>query len=124
MDIQASNVVSTIGPNHLNGSSPLRPQPAGTSRTEPLPAAGKAPATQGEPVSKQALQDAVATTNQFVKNVTNAVEFSIDKDSGDTVVKVVDTATKEVIRQYPSEEMLTIAKALDKIQGLLIKQKA
>ena len=40
------------------------------------------------------------------------------------IVKVMDNATKEVIRQIPSVEMLAIAKALDKIQGLLIKQKA
>ena len=32
--------------------------------------------------------------------------------------------TNEVIRQIPSEEMLEIAKALDRLQGLLVKQKA
>lgn len=48
--------------------------------------------------------------------------FSIDDDSGRTIVKVVDNATKEVIRQIPSEEILSIAKALDRLKGLLIKQ--
>ena len=76
------------------------------------------------PVDQAKLQDAIKATNDFVKPISNAIEFSMDEDTGETVVKVVDTATKEVIRQIPSEEMLNIAKALDKIQGLLIKQSA
>jgi len=40
------------------------------------------------------------------------------------VVKVVDLETKEVIRQIPSPEVLEIAKAVDQLQGLLIRQKA
>ncbi|MFD2272939.1 flagellar protein FlaG [Undibacterium arcticum] len=39
------------------------------------------------------------------------------------MVKVVDQRTQEVIRQMPSPEALEIAKALDKMQGLLIRQK-
>jgi len=40
------------------------------------------------------------------------------------VVKVVDKETKEVIRQMPSKEVVELAKALDKLQGLMIKQTA
>ena len=39
-------------------------------------------------------------------------------------MKVVDASTDEVIRQIPSEEIISIAKALDKLQGLLVEQKA
>ena len=50
--------------------------------------------------------------------------FSIDDDTGRTIVKIVDSQTDEVIRQMPSEEVLAISKAIDKLQGLLIKQQA
>jgi len=40
------------------------------------------------------------------------------------VVRIIDRATKEVIRQMPSEEMLSIAKALDSIKGLFVTQTA
>lgn len=50
--------------------------------------------------------------------------FSIEEDTGKTIIKVVDSSTDEVIRQIPSEEIITIAKALDNLQGLLLKQKA
>ena len=87
------------------------------------PASEKTPADQ-PPASKAQLQSAVNAANDFIKPINNAVEFSLDKDTDTMVVKVMDIATKEVIRQIPSEEMLAIAQALDKIQGLLIKQKA
>ena len=77
-----------------------------------------------QPVNQAQLQDAIKATNDFVKPINSTIEFSMDKDAGELVVKVVDNTTKEVIRQIPSEEMLIIAKALDKIQGLLIRQKA
>ena len=77
-----------------------------------------------QPASEDQLKDAVKAANDFVQPINNAVEFSLDKDSDRMIVKVVDTATREVIRQFPSEEMLALAQALDKIQGLLIKQKA
>jgi flagellar protein FlaG len=56
--------------------------------------------------------------------VASDIQFSIDEDTDTTVVKIVDRNTQEVIRQIPSEEMLEIAKALDRLQGLLIRQKA
>lgn len=74
--------------------------------------------------NRQQVEDAVKAVNEFIKPLNNSLQFNIDDDTGKTVVKVVDMATKEVIRQFPSEEMLSIAKAIDKMQGLLIQQKA
>lgn len=74
--------------------------------------------------SRQQVEEAVKAVNEFIKPLNNSLQFNIDDDTGKTVVKVVDMATKEIIRQFPSEEMLSIAKAVDKMQGLLIQQKA
>ena len=88
------------------------------SKTDDAASAG------GQDVDATQLASAIEKVQDFTKTVANELKFSIDEDSGQTVVKIVDTATDEVIRQIPSEEMLAIAQALDKIQGLLIKQKA
>jgi flagellar protein FlaG len=40
------------------------------------------------------------------------------------VVRVVDTATDQVIRQIPSEVALAISQSLEKLQGLLVRQQA
>ncbi len=73
---------------------------------------------------KKTLTDAVDKLKNFVQSATSDVSFSIDEDSGIRVVKVVDKETKEVIRQMPSKEAVELAKALDKLQGLMIKQTA
>ncbi len=80
--------------------------------------------TQKVEANRQQLEEAVKQVNDFVKPINNSIQFSLDDDTGKTIVKVIDLATKDVIRQFPSEEMLSIAKALDKMQGLLIQQKA
>jgi flagellar protein FlaG len=54
----------------------------------------------------------------------NSLSFSIDDSSGKVIVKVTDAATGEIVRQIPSEEMLEIARSIDKMQGLLLKEKA
>lgn len=83
------------------------------------------PVTAAEAAPAQAeVYEALKTINKTVQAMAPSLEFSIDADSKRTVVKVVDMDTKEVIRQMPSVEALEIAKALDRLQGLLIRQKA
>lgn len=54
----------------------------------------------------------------------SALEFSIDKDTGRVVVRIIDRATQELVRQIPMEELLTLAKALGRLEGLLLDTKA
>ena len=70
------------------------------------------------------IKKATEQINKFVQQFDRNLQFSVDEDSGLHVVKVIDNKSKEVIRQMPTEEMLAIARALDKLQGLLIKDKA
>ena len=74
--------------------------------------------------TQEDVDQAVQKINETMQTFSQKLEFSVDKDTESVVVKVVDKDTKEVIRQIPSEELLQIAKALDKLQGLLIKDQA
>ncbi len=73
---------------------------------------------------EQRLADVVNDVNEFIKPINNSLQFSIDDESGTTVVKVIDRETEEVIKQIPSEEMLALAKAIGQLKGLLVKQQA
>ncbi len=73
---------------------------------------------------RQKLQDSVEVLNEFISPHNTSLRFSIDDESGTVVVKVTDLETKEVIKQFPSEEALELAKALDKLKGLLVQQEA
>lgn len=75
-------------------------------------------------VDKAALVTAVKKLNEFVAPALQTVEFAIDEQSERMVVKVVDTATKKVLRQIPNEEVLSMSRTLDKLQGLVIRQTA
>jgi len=77
-----------------------------------------------QPVTQAAVVAAVQSANAYVQSVSSNLQFSLDQDSGRTVVKVVDTETSEVLRQFPSEEMLSISKSIDRMQGLLIDREA
>jgi flagellar protein FlaG len=69
------------------------------------------------------LKSAADKTNAFLKALDVELLFSIDEDTGKTVVKVTDKKTGDLIRQIPSDEMLAIAKVLDTLQGLIIRKK-
>jgi flagellar protein FlaG len=73
---------------------------------------------------KQQIEAAVRAVKEFIQPMASNLAFEMDDDSGRTVIKITEASSGELIRQIPSEEMLEIAKALDRLQGLLVKQKA
>jgi flagellar protein FlaG len=122
-----------IGSNALTSMLAQRPQNAAPAPNAAADKADKpvqsqstvsASEARSEPVSREQLNQAIKATKDFVGSINSSLDFSVDEDTGSVVVKVIDKETKEVIRQFPSEEMLSIAKALDSIKGLLVKQKA
>ena len=120
MSIQSLNV------NVGNPPPPAQPR----SNPAPVPEAVKlpdAPVQSVQPTQKPAaaqLQQALERLKQAVPAKSNALQFSLDDSSGQTIARVVDSETGEVIRQIPSKELLEIAQAIDKMQGMLLKQKA
>lgn len=112
--------------------------PTATNKSAPAgepKGVGAAPAQQASPQALQgeptvasdlrtALRDAVQRANETVQVLRSNLQFTVDETTGIDVVKFIDIKTKEVIRQIPSEEMLALARRLDEIKGLLIKEKA
>lgn len=81
-------------------------------------------------VSQEALEEAVSQLKAYVQNAQRDMDFSVDDVTGRVVVKVIDSESKELIRQIPSEEMLAISRHLaetlevDAPKGFLIELKA
>ena len=75
-------------------------------------------------ISPEDTAQAVRQVRDYVKNIVPELDFSIDDDTGKLVVKLMDMSTQEVLRQIPSEEMIHVAKMLDKLQGLLVRERA
>lgn len=98
--------------------------PLDTDRAEVATSQNTETPTAPQPAAIKDVEFALEEVRKAIEPVAQNLLFSIEEDTGKTIVKVVDTATDEVIRQIPSEEIINIAKALDKLQGLLLQQKA
>jgi flagellar protein FlaG len=59
------------------------------------------------------VEAAVAQMNEYIQSTQRDLHFSYDKASGETVVKVLDRSTQEVIRQIPDETFLKLAHSKD-----------
>jgi len=80
-------------------------------------------------VTSKEVSSAVEDISKHIQNIQRNLSFTIDEDSGSTVVKVIDTESEEVIRQYPTEEILEIRRHLsemtsDELTGILVKTEA
>lgn len=67
--------------------------------------------TQNENAA-ESLQNAVAQINEHMQKLERSLQFTIDEGSGKEVVTVLDKNTEEIIRQFPSEETLVIARQI------------
>jgi len=77
-----------------------------------------------QPTAAQ-LKSAVDDINRAMKQSNSNVEFSIDEDTKQTVIKVMESGTGNVIRQFPTEEILAVSRMIGEAQrGALVKQKA
>lgn len=70
------------------------------------------------------LGNVVADLNKVAQANAQGVRFSVDEESGRTVVKVVDTQTDTVLRQIPSMEALKLWRSIEQMQGVMLRDKA
>lgn len=62
---------------------------------------------------------AVARLNELMSGNRRSLRFQVDQDAGRTVITVINPQTKEVIRQIPPEELLSIARSLEQLGALI-----
>ena len=63
-------------------------------------------------IDRDQLQAAVAKVSSYVQSLSRSLDIRSDDRTGDTVIKVFDKSTDELIRQIPSEEVLAISAAI------------
>ena len=93
----------------------------------PAPAPTPTPVTVATASSDPAPHEvhaAVVQANRAVRALAATLEFEVDPDTDTIVIRLVDNSDHTVLRQVPTEEMLNIAKSIDRLQGLLLRQQA
>lgn len=109
IEVKADNVISVSdrqslgsGVQAVQQSRPLQQLP-GDGKTLPQKA-------ENTEMKSDDLEDVVRDLNQHIQQVQRELQFSVDKDSGRTVITVMDKETQDVIRQIPGEEALYFAR--------------
>ena len=74
--------------------------------------------------TREVVAKAAADIQQFVQSMGRNLSFSVDEVSGYHVVRVVNPNTGELVRQLPSEELLKIARDFERLNNVLVSQKA
>ncbi|WP_375191723.1 flagellar protein FlaG [Marinobacter sp.] len=102
----------------LAGSSSAVNQAPGAERAREASKAEKLQARSE--VQREELDEAVSQLNDFVQNVQRDLQFEVDNELGQTIVRVVDQSTQEVIRQIPDEVALRLAENLQQDEPLTL----
>ncbi len=66
--------------------------------------------------NQQNLEEAISEVNEFVQTRNKQLNFSVDDDSGKQVVKVTDSDSGDIIRQIPTEEVLSLSRRIKELQ--------
>lgn len=65
------------------------------------------------------LEASVSRLKDYAQSIKRELQFTIDEESGRTVIIVLDSQTNEIIRLIPSEEVLALAKNIESMKGVL-----
>lgn len=83
-----------------------------------------------EKSDREELEEAVKAISDFVSIPNKNVNFAIDDSSDKTVIKVFDTDSQLLLKQFPSEEVLEIAERIIQLRqdvneksGILLDEK-
>ncbi len=82
-------------------------------------------AAQGQPTVGKVgdISGVVAALNDLVYQVASTkITFDVDEATGQSVVRVLNKETGELIRQVPPEELLILAAKMEQLTGLIFSQ--
>jgi len=110
---------------HSDGPvSALPPLPASPDAAKSArPGAAAVTPAAPEPTRVE-IEQAVARANEQMTAIAPSLQFEVDPDTQQVVIRLVDRQDQRVLRQVPSPEMLEIARALERMQALLVRTRA
>lgn len=76
-----------------------------------------------QPLTVEQLEKVAQQLQDFIGTMNRGLEFSVDKDSGRDVIKVIDKNSGDLVKQFPSEEVLTLVAKLSEMVGGFIDAK-
>ncbi|WP_432407124.1 flagellar protein FlaG [Wukongibacter sp. M2B1] len=80
-------------------------------------------ALNNENLSEKTIKEVIDNTNKKLIATNRKFEFSINEETNDVIVKVINKETDELIREIPSEKILDMVAKMMELAGLFIDEK-
>lgn len=74
-------------------------------------------------ISEKSVIDAIEKANKAIIGTRTQMEFSIHEKTKEIMVKVIDSETKEVIREIPQEKILDMVAKMWEMAGILVDER-
>lgn len=75
-------------------------------------------------LSPTALLAIALQVGESLKSRSKGLDYHVDMINGAPRIRIIDSQTMQIIRQIPSDEVLTVHRALKDVSGFLIRQNA
>ncbi len=111
-----------VDPIRIEGSGVGSPAIAQASTNRDTGAVLAQKSLQKEMPSAEELQQDLDVLNAQLETMNRSLQFSIDEELKDVVVKIVDTKTGEIIRQIPPDEVLRLREHFKELVGLILEK--
>ena len=115
---QAAQLASQLRSQTIGGSAGVQ----GGNSLPQVETVQAGPMVKSQPTPQQ-IETVVSKLSDFVQSVQRDLLFTVDDNTGDTVIIVKDSRTDEVVRQIPSEDLLQLAQNLRDLQEKLESSK-
>lgn len=112
------NTEAAEASTRVGNAAPVRLLEPAASSTE-----DKAAATSQKNIKAKEAEEIVEALNEYMDDLQTNLGFSIRKDlENQVVVEIKNRQTDELVRQIPSEELLTIMENMKELNGIIFDQ--
>ncbi|MFZ5644554.1 MAG: flagellar protein FlaG [Bacillota bacterium] len=111
------------GMREIQSIFPLKPvsrNEVGSSDKQPANEVGKQGVTEEEQRENMTVEKAVELINKTMESYNTELQFTLHKDSGEYMVKIINSKDHSVVREIPPERVLDMVAHFKKLLGIVV----
>jgi flagellar protein FlaG len=114
-----SEQAATVNPSPPAVAIEGAPVDRAPAKPAPVPVSSSLAPVPEQPMV-EAMKAAAEQIETYLKSSGRELQFSVDEDTGRTIITVRDSVSGEVIRQIPNDEALRLARSLGNQPNVLV----
>ncbi|OPJ60877.1 flagellar protein FlaG [Clostridium oryzae] len=75
-------------------------------------------------IKEKDVKNAVDKLNKFIESSKTHLEYEVQKDFNQIIVKIVDNKTEEIVKEIPPKKVLEMIAKMCELAGVLVDEKA